>query len=66
MYIPLGIRSDYSLLQSLIKIPELIDVLKTNSITAIKMSADIFISADTYLFSRRKLKSFTIFLEFQI
>ena len=26
MYIPLGIRSDYSLLQSLIKIPELIDV----------------------------------------
>ena len=33
MYIPLGIRSDYSLLQSLIKIPELIDVLKSNSIT---------------------------------
>ena len=34
MYIPLGIKSDYSLLQSLIKIPELIEYLKINSITA--------------------------------
>ena len=34
MYIPIGIKSDYSLLQSLIKIPELIEYLKANSITA--------------------------------
>ena len=33
MYIPLGIKSDYSLLQSLIKIPELIDYLKEHNIT---------------------------------
>ena len=32
MYIPIGIKSDYSLLQSLIKIPELIEYLKANSI----------------------------------
>ena len=34
MYIPLGIKSDYSLLQSLIKIPELITYLKEHNITA--------------------------------
>lgn len=33
MYIPLGIKSDYSLLQSLIKIPNLITYLKDNNIT---------------------------------
>ena len=34
MFIPLGIKSDYSLLKSLIKIPELIDYLSKHSITA--------------------------------
>lgn len=33
MYIPLGIKSDYSLLQSLIKIPDLINYLKENNVT---------------------------------
>ena len=34
MYIPLGVKSDYSLLKSLIKIPDLIDYLKMKNITA--------------------------------
>lgn len=34
MYIPLGIKSDYSLLKSLIKIPDLIKCLNDNNITA--------------------------------
>ena len=33
MFIPLGIKSDYSLLKSLIKIPDLIDYLKKHNIT---------------------------------
>ena len=33
MYIPLGIKSDYSLLKSLIKIPDLIEYLKKHNIT---------------------------------
>ncbi len=33
MYIPLGIKTDYSLLSSLIKINDLMDVLKANDIT---------------------------------
>ena len=34
MFIPLGIKSDYSLLKSLIKIPDLIEYLKKHNITA--------------------------------
>lgn len=34
MYIPLGIKSDYSLLQSIIKIPDLMEYLKNKNITA--------------------------------
>ena len=34
MYIPLGIKTDYSLLQSLIKIPDLINILKEHNVTA--------------------------------
>lgn len=34
MYIPLGVKSDYSLLKSMIKIPDLIDYLKMKNITA--------------------------------
>ncbi|MGN1337755.1 MAG: DNA polymerase III subunit alpha [Candidatus Coprovivens sp.] len=34
MYIPLGIKTDYSLLKSLIKIPDLMTYLKNNNITA--------------------------------
>lgn len=34
MYIPIGIKSDFSLLQSLIKIPELMKYLKEHNITA--------------------------------
>ncbi len=34
MYVPLGIKTDYSLLKSLIKIPELIPYLKKHNITA--------------------------------
>lgn len=34
MFIPLGIKTDYTLLSSLIKIPELINYLKDNNITA--------------------------------
>lgn len=34
MYIPLGVKSDYSLLKSLIKIPDLMKYLKDNNITA--------------------------------
>ena len=34
MYIPLGVKTDYSLLKSLIRIPELIKYLNDKNITA--------------------------------
>ena len=40
MYIPLGVKSDYSLLKSLIKIPELIDYAKEHKITALGLLDD--------------------------
>ena len=40
MYIPLGVKSDYSLLKSLIKIPELIDYAKEHNITALGLLDD--------------------------
>lgn len=40
MYVPLGIKSDYSLLKSLIKIPDLINYLKENNITTCALLDD--------------------------
>ena len=40
MYVPLGIKSDYSLLKSLIKIPDLIKYLKENNITTCALLDD--------------------------
>ena len=34
MYVPLGIKSDYSILQSLVKIKDLVNFLKKHDITA--------------------------------
>ena len=44
-YIPLGIKSDYSLLKSLIKIPDLIEYAKTNNITTLGILDDNLFSA---------------------
>ena len=45
MYIPLGIKSDYSLLKSLIKIPDLIEYLKKHNITTCGILDDNLLSS---------------------
>ena len=44
-YIPLGIKSDYTLLKSLIKIPDLMDYVKKNNITALGILDDNLFSS---------------------
>ena len=49
MFIPLGVKSDYSLMNSLIKIEDLIDYLKNNNITACGILDDnLFSSMNFY------------------
>ena len=49
MFIPLGIKTDYSLMNSLIKIDDLITYLKTNNITACGILDDnLFSSMNFY------------------
>ena len=49
MYLPLGIKSDYSLLKSLIKIPDLINYCKENNISSVGLLDDnLFGSIEFY------------------